>query len=1055
YTYDGVTVDNSVSSIKVTPMGGGTITVEGAAVNSGEASGDIALPAGIEKTITIVVTETDKISKTYTIKITRGADTQATPSFSPAGGAIAFGSKVTITSAGAEHIYYTIDGTNPVTAVGGSTLEYTGPVTVNSAVTIKAIAVKAGNIDSAIGSASYTQAASADLVGLVLTGSPTGFTFAGGTYTYDGVTVDNSVSSIKVTPMGGGTITVEGAAVNSGEASGDIALPAGIEKTITIVVTETGKVSTTYTIKITRGADTQATPSLSPAGGAIAFGSTVSITSAGADHIYYTIDGTNPDTAVGGSTLECTGPITVNSAVTIKAIAVKAGYIDSAIGSASYTQAASVDLTNISLSGSPAGFTFVGGTYTYEGVTVDNSVPSIKVTPTGAGTITVEGVAVNSGEESGDIALPAGIEKTITIVVIETGKSSKTYTIKVTRGADTQATPSFSPIGGPVAFGSTVTITSLGADHIYYTIDGTDPLTVVGGSTIEYIAPIPINSAVTIKAIAVKAGNIDSDIGSASYTQAASVDLTNISLSGSPVGFTFAGSTYTYSGVTVDNSVSSIKVTPMGGGTITVDGVVVNSGEASADIALTVGIEKTITIMAAEAEKISKTYIIKVTRKMMYTPSAPTGLTAKGGDKKVTLSWNSIAGAAYYSIYQSTTPGFYGRPLTTVDNSVNSYEATGLTNGVTYYFLIIAANEGGDSPHSNEVKATPKTVPGAPTNVIATAGNGEAAVSFTAPVDNGGKPITEYIVTSNPGNITVTGTSTTIIATGLTNGTAYTFTVKAVNEVGNGPDSAASNEATPTQPDSTGVYIESIIEIPEDVEPSKITTGVIVNSDGTYSHVPTVITIIDGKYYAKINSLKNGPFLLIYNQKTFKDVESHWSRDAVNDMASRLVINGVNDDMFRPDSDITRAEFAAIVVRALGLMQPGAGKNIFEDVTKDAWYYDAVAIAYEYGLIDGYGNGNFGPIDKITREHAMTIIARAMNITNLRAEFADGEAEKLLAEFGDSEQSSAYTKKSIAACVKAGVVLGKKEKMLATKDYITRAEAAVIVRRLLQKSNLI
>ena len=73
-----------------------------------------------------------------------------------------------------------------------------------------------------------------------------------------------------------------------------------------------------------------------------------------------------------------------------------------------------------------------------------------------------------------------------------------------------------------------------------------------------------------------------------------------------------------------------------------------------------------------------------------------------------------------------------------------------------------------------------------------------ASVSFTAPASTGGSPITGYTVTSTPGNITATGTTSPIIVTGLTNGTAYTFTVHATNANGNGPESVASNSVTPT-----------------------------------------------------------------------------------------------------------------------------------------------------------------------------------------------------------------------------------------------------------------
>ena len=250
-------------------------------------------------------------------------------------------------------------------------------------------------------------------------------------------------------------------------------------------------------------------------------------------------------------------------------------------------------------------------------------------------------------------------------------------------------------------------------------------------------------------------------------------------------------------------------------------------------------------------------------------------------------------------------------------------------------------------------------------------------------------------------------------------------------------------------------YVARTVAIPEGIDPSRVTTGIVLNSDGTFSHVPTAITIINGKHYAKINSLNNSTYTVIYSPKTFKDVENHWAKDAVNDMGSRLIISGVSEDRFEPDGDITRAEFAAIVVRALGVMRAGAGRDAFSDVTKDAWYYDAVSIAYEHGIISGYGNGIFGPMDKITNEQAMTMFARAMSITDLKANLKADEAKQLLAAFPAFEESSEWAKGSITDCIKAGIVSETVNKMISPKHNITRAEVAVIVRRLLQKSNLI
>lgn len=90
------------------------------------------------------------------------------------------------------------------------------------------------------------------------------------------------------------------------------------------------------------------------------------------------------------------------------------------------------------------------------------------------------------------------------------------------------------------------------------------------------------------------------------------------------------------------------------------------------------------------------------------------------------------------------------------------------------------------------------TRPTAPTIGSATAGSAGATVSFTAPANNGGYAVTQYTVTSNPGNITATGSSSPIVISGLTNGTSYTFTVTARNVLGEGPSSASSNAVTPT-----------------------------------------------------------------------------------------------------------------------------------------------------------------------------------------------------------------------------------------------------------------
>jgi acid phosphatase len=113
----------------------------------------------------------------------------------------------------------------------------------------------------------------------------------------------------------------------------------------------------------------------------------------------------------------------------------------------------------------------------------------------------------------------------------------------------------------------------------------------------------------------------------------------------------------------------------------------------------------------------------------------------------------------------------------------------------------LTSNDGGAAAMSDFFGGTGATLPGAPTNVVATAGRRSAGVTWTAPSSDGGCTISSYTVTSSPGGqtATVAGTSTSATVTGLSAGTPYTFTVAATNCQGTGPASAPSNAVTPTK----------------------------------------------------------------------------------------------------------------------------------------------------------------------------------------------------------------------------------------------------------------
>jgi hypothetical protein len=185
-------------------------------------------------------------------------------------------------------------------------------------------------------------------------------------------------------------------------------------------------------------------------------------------------------------------------------------------------------------------------------------------------------------------------------------------------------------------------------------------------------------------------------------------------------------------------------------------------------------------------------------------PGAPTGLSATPDNAQVTLSWTApaVTGGTAITSYTITVTGPSAPAPIVTGTTATSRVVTGLANGASYTFAVAASNVVGTGPNSTPAGAVPRTVPGAPTDVVAAPANTSAVVSWTAPGDNGGAGITSYVVTTYgpapvPAPITVLAPATATSVGGLVNGNSYTFTVKAANVAGSGAESAHSNAVVP------------------------------------------------------------------------------------------------------------------------------------------------------------------------------------------------------------------------------------------------------------------
>lgn len=188
-------------------------------------------------------------------------------------------------------------------------------------------------------------------------------------------------------------------------------------------------------------------------------------------------------------------------------------------------------------------------------------------------------------------------------------------------------------------------------------------------------------------------------------------------------------------------------------------------------------------------------------------------------------------------------------------------------------------------------------------------------------------------------------------------------------------------------------------------------------------------------------------YAVLAYSKSFIDVPSnHWVARTLEVLAAKRIINGTSDTHFTPNGQTTRAEFTALLVRALGLTD-AASSVPFDDVRAGEWYANEVAIAYKAGLVSGVSETEFDPNAKITREQMALLLVRAYEY-NKGGIAATGQET---AELKDGSSISSWAVEGVSKAIAAGLMQGKGNGIFDSASDANRAETAQAVLNLINE----
>ncbi|WP_458124311.1 S-layer homology domain-containing protein [Paenibacillus sp. Z3-2] len=244
--------------------------------------------------------------------------------------------------------------------------------------------------------------------------------------------------------------------------------------------------------------------------------------------------------------------------------------------------------------------------------------------------------------------------------------------------------------------------------------------------------------------------------------------------------------------------------------------------------------------------------------------------------------------------------------------------------------------------------------------------------------------------------------------------------------------------------------VKSQLSMQLPVGTSTVTSGFTYIDPVTFmlSNVPSSFKNTPGSVVVQGQLNGNQSVVPVNHIVNYPDTTSHWASAVIKELSAKWIINAPNGSYYRPNENISRAEFAELVARGLGLNGVPTAASRFRDVRSGSMTSAYIGAAAEAGIITGNTDGTFKPDRPITREQMALMMVRAMNYGGKTVSL-QSSAASTLSKFKDSNKIQ--SKDSVAKAVQEGIIQGMTARTFEPQGNATRAQAAVMLKRVLDK----